>query len=63
MTSPEDLSRALALLGLSAMPSSAGELARLVASRHPASKPWTSEQSRAYQTIWDNIPSGSAMSA
>ena len=48
-----DLSKALALLGLDALPHDPAELSRLVTHRHPAAAPWGSEHSWAYRVVWN----------
>ena len=50
-----DLTRALVLLGLDALPSNPAELSRLVAHRHPAAAVWGAEHSWAYRTVWSSF--------
>jgi hypothetical protein len=49
----EDLNKALALLGLEALPRDPAELSRLVAHRYPASFVWNADQSWAYRVVWN----------
>jgi hypothetical protein len=49
----EDLSKALALLGLEALPRDPAELSRLVTHRYPATAVWNAEQSWAYRVVWN----------
>ncbi|WP_225867512.1 hypothetical protein [Cyanobium sp. NIES-981] len=59
-----DLTQALQLLGLTSLPPTSEELARLVAARHPASKAWSAEQSAAYRRIWEALdPAGGTTAA
>ena len=46
---------ALAVLGLNTMPRSRRDLARLVARCHPASQPWSAEQTAAYRQLWEEL--------
>jgi len=55
MDASSDLTKALGLLGLSSVPGTTDELARLVVSRHPASVVWTSEETWAYRQVWRNL--------
>lgn len=52
---PSELSSALAALGLRRLPFSRSELARLVAARHPASRPWNRAQTTAYRLLWESL--------
>jgi hypothetical protein len=47
-----DVPAALALLGLRDLPGNRQQLARLVAARHPASRPWKAAHSAAYRVLW-----------
>lgn len=54
----EDLNRALALLGLEALPRDPAELSRLVTHRYPASFVWSADQSWAYRVVWSSCTPG-----
>lgn len=53
-----DFTEALAVLGLRTTPGSRQELARRVAARHPASRPWSTVQTAAYRRVWEELESG-----
>jgi len=52
---PCDVAAALALLGLRELPPNRQQLARLVAARHPASRPWNAAQTAAYRILWRDL--------
>ena len=58
MDPTEDLNRALALLGLEALPRDPAELSRLVTHRYPASFVWSADQSWAYRVVWSSCTLG-----
>jgi len=53
MDPAEDLSKALALLGLQDLPRDPAELSRQVTHRYPATAVWGAEQSWAYRVVWN----------
>lgn len=55
MDSTLDLHVAMDVLGLVVLPRNRQELARRVASRHPASYPWSGMETSAYRTVWEAL--------
>ncbi|TVS01543.1 MAG: hypothetical protein EA413_13910 [Cyanobium sp. PLM2.Bin73] len=55
MGASADVKSALAVLGLGAVPRSRADLARRVAARHPASRPWSTLHTAAYRKLWEAL--------
>ncbi|MEA5414322.1 hypothetical protein [Synechococcus sp. BA-132 BA5] len=47
----------MTVLGLRTTPRSRQDLARRVAARHPASRPWSTVQTAAYRRVWEELES------
>jgi hypothetical protein len=55
MDAAADVKAALAVLGLGVVPASRDDLARRVAARHPASRPWSALHTAAYRKLWEAL--------
>ena len=55
MGASADVKTALVVLGLGAVPRSRDDLARRVAARHPASRPWSALHTAAYRKLWEAL--------
>ncbi len=55
MAPRDDLSQALQLLGLTAIPKNVDDLRRQVVYHSPAASPWRREHTEAYRRIWTSF--------